>query len=115
MKYAVLSFLCLATAIAYVQRSAMNGATKAIENNLAVSSQDLGWVMSGWYLLYSLFQLPGGWLADRLGSKPALVVLSIVWSLLTGLAGLAESWLALLLLWSLMGAAQAGIFPCCTK
>ena len=36
----------------------MNGATKAIENDLNISSQDLGWVMSGWYLLYSLFQLP---------------------------------------------------------
>ena len=36
--------------------------------------------MSGWYLLYSLFQLPGGWIADRLGSKPALVLLAVLWS-----------------------------------
>jgi MFS family permease len=115
MRYLVLTFLCLATVIAYVQRSAMNGATQAIEIDLHISSKDLGWVMGGWYLLYSLFQLPGGWAADRLGSKPALVLLALAWSILTGLAGLATSWLALLVLWPLMGAAQAGLFPCCTK
>ncbi len=115
MRYLVLSFLCAAAVIAYVQRSAMNGATKAIETDLSITSQELGWVMSGWYLLYSLGQLPGGWVADRLGSKSALVLFAIAWSVLTGLAGLAGSWLSLLVMWSLMGAAQAGIFPCCTK
>lgn len=115
MRYLLLTFLCLATVIAYVQRSAMNGATKAIEDDLHITSQDLGLVMGGWYLLYSLFQLPGGWIADRLGSKPALILFAVLWSVLTGVAGLAAGLPGLLLLWGLMGAAQAGIFPCCTK
>jgi nitrate/nitrite transporter NarK len=115
MKYNLLSFLCVATLIAYVQRSAMNGATKAIEDDLHITSQSLGLVMSGWYLLYSLFQLPGGWVADRLGSKSALILFAVLWSALTGLAGLAAGPLGLLLLWAAMGGAQAGIFPCCTK
>jgi nitrate/nitrite transporter NarK len=115
MRYILLSFLCAATVIAYVQRSAMNGATKAIEDDVHISSENLGLVMGGWYLLYSLFQLPAGWTADRLGSKLALVLFALVWSILTGLAGLAGGPLGLFLLWGLMGAAQAGIFPCCTK
>jgi len=115
MRYRLLTFLCLITVIAYVQRSAMNGATKAIEEDLGITSRELGLVMSGWYLLYSLFQLPGGWLADRLGSKSALVLLALFWSVLTGLAGLTAGFPGLLLMWALMGGAQAGIFPCCTK
>jgi sugar phosphate permease len=115
MRYTLLAFLCAITVIAYVQRSAMNGATKAIEGDLHITSQMLGLVMSAWYLLYSLFQLPGGWVADRLGSKAALVLFAVLWSLLTGLAGLATGLPGLLLLWALMGAAQAGVFPCCTK
>src|SRR5689334_4293027 len=103
MRYSLLSFLCLITLIAYVQRSAMNGATKAIESNLGINSTDLGMVMSGWYLFYSLFQLPGGWVADRLGSKPALLIFAVGWSVLTGLAGLAAGWLGLLLAWGCMG------------
>jgi len=115
MRYTLLGFLCAITVIAYVQRTAMNGATKAIEADLHITSQDLGLVMGGWYLLYSVFQLPGGWVADRIGSKPALVLLAVSWSVLTGLAGLAAGLPGLLLLWALMGGAQAGIFPCCTK
>ena len=115
MRYTLLAFLCLATLIAYIQRSAMNGATRAIETDLGITSADLGLVMSGWYLFYSLFQLPGGWVADRLGSKPALVLFAASWSVLTGLAGLVAGLPGLLLAWGMMGAAQAGIFPCCTK
>ena len=115
MRYTLLAFLCVISIVAYVQRSAMNGATKAIEDDLQISSSDLGIVMSVWYLGYSLFQLPGGWLADRIGSKPALILFAMLWSVLTGLAGLVAGLPGLLLTWSLMGAAQAGIFPCCTK
>ncbi len=115
MRYRLLALLCLITLVAYVQRSAMNGATKEIEDDLGITSAQLGVVMSGWYLLYSLLQLPGGWLADRLGSKPALILFAVTWSVLTGLAGLAGSLGGLLLVWGLMGGAQAGIFPCCTK
>lgn len=118
MRYLLLTFLCLITVIAYVQRSAMNGATEAIEKDLQISSRHLGLVMGGWYLLYSLFQVPGGWVADRLGSKRALVLFASVWSALTGLAGLAGTflgWPGMLLTWSMMGASQAAIFPCCTK
>src|SRR6185437_7153326 len=116
--YVFLGFLCFITVAAYVQRSAMNGASKAIEADLRITSEETGVVMGGWYLLYSLFQVPGGWVADRLGSKRALVLFATVWSALTGLAGVAGSiagWPGLLITWSLMGASQAAIFPCCTK
>jgi nitrate/nitrite transporter NarK len=115
MRYLLLTFLCLITLIAYVQRTAMNGATQDIEASLKINSEDLGLVMGAWYLAYAVFQLPSGWLADRLGSKSALVVLSILWSLMTGLAGLAGGYPALLLFWGLMGGLQAGIFPSSTK
>jgi MFS family permease len=115
MRYNLLSFLCLATIIAYIQRSAMNGATKAIEADLHISSDHLGLAMGGWYLFYSLLQLPGGWAADRLGSKAALILFAVMWSILTGLVGLAAGPIGLLLIWAAMGGAQAAIFPCCTK
>lgn len=115
MRYALLSYLCIVTMIAYVQRSAFNGATKSIESDLAISSSDMSTVMGVWYLAYALFQLPSGWVADRLGSKHALVLFAITWSVFTGLSGLATGLPGILFLWGLMAAAQAGIFPCCTK
>ncbi|HEV3439002.1 MAG TPA: MFS transporter [Gemmata sp.] len=115
MRYTVLSFLCIVTVIAYIQRSAFNGATKTIEDSLALGPSDMGFVMGAWYLAYAVFQLPSGWVADRIGSKRALLVFATSWSVLTGLVGLALGLPGLLLIWGLMGAAQAGIFPCCTK
>ncbi|MCE9567568.1 MAG: MFS transporter [Planctomycetes bacterium] len=115
MRYTLLGFLCFITVVAYMQRTAMNGPSKVIEAELSLTPGDMGYVFGVFYFSYALFQLPSGWVADRLGSKPALVIFAVLWSACTGLAGLAGGFWALALLWGLMGAAQAGVFPCCTK
>jgi sugar phosphate permease len=115
MRYALLSYLCLATVIAYLQRAALGVPSKAIEADLGLDPKDMGLVWLGWYAAYALCQLPSGWVAERLGSKAALALFAVLWSALTGVTGLATGYVGLLLVWTLMGAAQAGIFPCSTK
>ena len=115
MRYLVLSFLCAATVIAYVQRSALGVPSKAIEAELGISPAEMGLVMGVWYWAYAFAQLPAGWVADRLGSRTALVLFVVVWSAFTGLVGLATGFPELLLLWGLMGVTQSGLFPCSTK
>lgn len=115
MRYGVLSLLCAATVIAYVQRSAIGAPSKAIEAELRIGPGEMGTVMSVWYWGYALCQLPAGWLADRWGSRAALIVFAVLWSALTGAVGLATGLPGLLLVWGAMGCAQAGIFPCATK
>jgi sugar phosphate permease len=115
MRYTLLAFLCTITVIAYVQRLALSAPTKIIEGELGLGTEGMGVVLGVWYWGYALAQLPSGWLADRLGSKPALVLFAVVWSVLTALTGLAAGVVGLVVLWGLMGCAQAGIFPCCTK
>jgi MFS transporter, ACS family, D-galactonate transporter len=62
-------------------------------------------------LAYAIFQLPGGWFANRWGTRIALPLMAITWSAAT--AGLGFGWG----LWSLAafqflnGTAQAGLFP----
>lgn len=115
MRYTLLAFLCLVTLVAYLQRSALGVPSKAIEAELGITPQAMGAVWLAWYAGYAVFQIPAGWVADRLGSKPALVLFTLLWSALTALVGLAGSFTELALYWGLMGAAQAGIFPCATK
>lgn len=115
MRYVVLGFLCVITVIAYLQRNAMSAATKVIEADFDITPAGMGVVMGAWYWGYSLTQLPTGWLADRLGSKTALIAFTVAWSLLTALTGLTNSLIGLVIVWGLMGCAQAGIFPCATK
>jgi MFS family permease len=115
MRLTLLVFLCTVTVVAYVQRTALSAPTRIIEAELRITPEGMGVVMGVWYWGYALAQLPAGWLADRLGSKPTLVLFSVAWSLLTALAGLAGDFPGLVTLWGVMGCAQAGIFPCCAR
>lgn len=116
-RYRVLLFLCLCAAIAYVQRGAISVPASEISADLHFNnlSREMGWVQSAWYLFYGLMQIPCGWTADRLGSRRALAIFTSLWSLATMLSALATNFVSLLVLWSIMGAAQAGAFPCATK
>ncbi|HEX4607568.1 MAG TPA: MFS transporter [Urbifossiella sp.] len=115
MRYTLLAFLCLVTLVGYLQRSALGVPSKAIEGELGISPQAMGLVWLAWYAGYAVFQLPSGWVADRLGSKPALILFAVAWSGMTAVVGLATGFTGLALLWCLMGAAQAGLFPCATR
>jgi MFS family permease len=116
-RYRVLAFLCLCALIAYVQRAALSVPAAEIASDLRFSdvAREMGWIQSAWYLCYALMQLPSGWLADRIGSRRGLAILSVGWSSATLLCAFATDFLSLLLLWSVMGAAQAGVFPCAVK
>jgi MFS family permease len=115
VKYTLLVFLCSATVIAYIQRLGLAAPTKIIEEELQITPQTMGMIMAVWYWGYALMQLPSGWVADRLGSRVSLVIFALFWSVLTGLTGLVTGATGLLLVWGLMGCAQAGLFPCATK
>jgi MFS family permease len=115
-RYALLGLVCAAAGIAYVQRSGVGGvAAKAIRSDFKLDEFWFGLVMSAWSLGYAVMQIPSGWLADRWGSRRALTFYAILWSTLTGITALATGLASLLALWTLMGAAQAGIFPSSTK
>lgn len=115
MRYNLLSFLSAVTVIAYLQRSALGVPSKQIERELGIASQDMGLVWLAWYAGYAAFQLPAGWIADRLGSKLALILFAVTWSTLTAATGAATGFTGLLSFWGAMGFAQAGIFVCATK
>lgn len=116
-RYLVLSLLCASAAIAYIQRAALSVPAEEIARDLSFSNlaKDMGAIQSAWYLAYALMQIPSGWFADRLGSRRALAIFTLAWSTATFLSGFATGFYSLLVLWGVMGAAQAGAFPCAAK
>ncbi|MFM7129333.1 MAG: MFS transporter, partial [bacterium] len=69
----VLGLFCLMAAIAYIQRAALSVPAKEIAADLHFQdvAAEMGIIQSVWYFSYALMQLPGGFLADRLGSRMA--------------------------------------------
>jgi MFS family permease len=113
----VLALLCLMAAIAYIQRAAVSVPASEIATDLKLANLalDMGWVQSAWYWGYALCQIPAGWWADRVGSRTALAWSMLAWSAATLLAGFAVDLRSLVILWAIMGMAQAAAFPCAAK
>ncbi|MEQ1830658.1 MAG: MFS transporter [Pirellula sp.] len=116
-KYIVLACLTCCAGIAYIQRAAMSVPAADIARDLQFAELEtqMGWIQFTWYFCYGLMQIPSGWLADRYGSRRTLAALCTLWSVATFLSGFATGFASLLVLWGLMGAAQAGAFPCAAK
>jgi MFS family permease len=117
MRYRLLALLCLVAMIAYIQRAAISVPLARIAADFKVVdvARDMGWVQSAWYFGYALMQLPSGWLADRWGSRLAIAIFCAAWSMFTVVTATAQDYYSLMTFWALMGAAQAGIFPCSAK
>lgn len=91
---------------------------------LGLSSEaDLKWAFAGFGLAYALFEIPSGWLGDRVGARAVLVRIVLWWSIFTALTALAGvplgRWTvglgALILIRFLFGAGEAGAYPNITR
>lgn len=109
-KYAVLALLYLGWCISYIDRAAITFAATHIASEFHLKPSDLGLLLSSFFLGYSLLQLPGGWLADRFGSRPVIVISILMWSLFTGLTGMAWSITSLVVIRFFFGIGE-GSFP----
>jgi MFS family permease len=112
IRYWVLGGFCIAAAIAYIQRYSINLLAPSIRETVQLDEAQMGRIMGSFFLGYGVMQIPAGWLGDRWGSRKALTLYALTWSSATALMALAWDETSLLCIWTLMGAAQAGIFPC---
>lgn len=109
-KYLVFLLLYLGWCISFIDRTAISiGATHIIKD-LSISPIQIGAVLSMFYIGYTIMQIPGGWLADKFGSKIVILIAVILWSGFTMMTGMAESLMALLVIRLLFGLGE-GSFP----
>ena len=114
VRYVVVAALCVAAALAYVQRNSYGGADTTITRELGLTEGQRGDAASLFFLSYALLQVPSGWLAQRVGPRLTLASIAAGWSVALGLCALAVSPTTLIGGRLLMGVMQAGLFPCAT-
>ena len=111
-RYHVVGALALAAAIAYLCRHPLGVAESTISAELGLSKVQSGILLGTFFWTYAIFQLPGGWLGHVWGNRWALSLFAASWSVAMLLTGFSTTFALLLLAQLVMGAAQAGIFPC---
>src|ERR1051326_7454757 len=88
----VLFLLCLMYFLTYVDR--VNISTVVASNQflkeIPLTKVQIGLVFSAFAYPYLLFQVIGGWVADKFGPRKALTICGIIWAgatIVTGLVG----------------------------
>jgi MFS transporter, ACS family, glucarate transporter len=118
VRFVVLASLCAVSLITYVDRVGFATGAPYLKKDLGLSDKQMGYLLSVFFWAYGGFQILGGWLGDRLGSRHLLTILVLGWSLTTGATALvvfvpglqAQVWY-LIVMRLLFGMFQAGGFP----
>lgn len=117
VRWMMVIFLFIVTAINYGDRSTIGIAGKSLSGELGFDAAAMGWVIASFSIAYVIGQLPGGWLLDRFGSKRVYFCSILFWSIFTLLQGTVHFFIgawALIMLFTfrfLMGLAEAPSFP----
>src|SRR5215469_13856646 len=109
-------WLFVLSAVAYMDRTNISIAGPAIRSELGIDNVHLGWVFSAFLVGYACFQVPGGWLADRFGSRRILGFGVLWWGVFTALTAaisprLPHALLLLILVRMALGIGEAVIYP----
>jgi len=110
-RYLVLFFLCVLSFLTYFDRACISRAQKDIQTDLRMDDDQMGWVMGIFFFAYAIFEIPGGWLGDRYGTRGTLIRIVLAWSLFTFLSGCALGFWTLFTCRLMFGAGEAGAYP----
>jgi sugar phosphate permease len=102
--------LFFAWLIDYIDRLVITLALPAIGRQFSLDKTAQGAILTAFFITYALFQVPGGLLADRIGSRQTMVIAMTLWSAFTALTGAAMSYVMLIVVRLFFGVFE-GIFP----
>jgi MFS transporter, ACS family, glucarate transporter len=115
MRQRVIFFAVTLAVITYVDRVCISQAAPFIRAELGLTAAQMGLAFSAFAWAYALFEIPGGWLGDRIGPRQVLLKVVLFWSLFTAATGYAWNFVSLVLARFFFGMGEAGCFPNLTK
>ncbi len=111
----LLGFAMTLAALLYVDRVCISQSQHLISADLGLSKQQMGLAFTVFGIAYGLFEIPGGWLADRFGPRRTLTGAVCWWSLFTAASGWARGLASLVGYRFFFGLGQACCFPNLTR
>jgi MFS family permease len=115
VRYGVIFFAVSLAMITYIDRVCISNAAPLIRRDLGLSVDQMGYVFSAFAIAYSLFEVPCGYLCDRIGPRRVLMRVVLWWSFFTAATGWTFGYASMLVTRFLFGAGEAGCFPSVTR
>lgn len=100
-----------AAAIAYLTRHCLAVANTTMQQEIGLTNEQFGYLYGAFSLGYLIFQIPGGWLGQRLGVRITLPLMATCWAVMTCVTALVTSLPMLVASRLFFGLAQAGMVP----
>ena len=111
----VLALLCLMYFITYLDRVNVSTAADGFGKEFGLSKTEIGLVFSAFAYPYLIFQIIGGWVSDRFGTRRTLIICGLVWATATVLSGLTTGLASMLVARLLLGLGEGATFPAATS
>ncbi|CAM1626750.1 Major facilitator superfamily [Bartonella choladocola] len=117
VRYLILLLLFAITTINYADRAILSIVGATMQDELGITSVQMGLLFSAFAWAYVIGQIPGGWLLDRFGTKNVYAWSIFLWSIFTllqatvGWYSLTISVIALFFFRFFVGLAESPAFP----
>lgn len=99
----------------YMDKNMISTAVIPIAKQFNLAPTQTGLIMSAFFLGYSLMQIPGGWLADKIGAKKVLMLSLGLISLFSYLFGMVSMLMLFMCIRFCAGVGHGGYPPSCSK
>jgi MFS transporter, ACS family, glucarate transporter len=114
-RHLLIVFAIVLAIVQYIDRVCISQAMPDMARDLSLSDTQKGAIFAAFGLAYALFEIPTGWLGDKIGAKKVLIRVVLWWSFFTAATGWAWNYVSLWITRFLFGAGEAGCFPNLTK
>lgn len=114
-RFVVIALMMTLAVITYVDRVGISVALPFMAKDLGLTNIERAWVLAAFAWAYAIFEIPGGWLGDKIGPRKVLMRIVIWWSFFTAATGWAMGATSLIATRLLFGAGEAGAFPNMTR
>lgn len=111
LKMRILPFVWLLYIVAFLDRINIGFAALTMNKELAISSQQFGFVAGIFFVGYSICEIPSNLLLHKLGARVWLSRILVTWGILAALTGFAHNAHQLYAARFLLGLAEGGYFP----
>ncbi|EBU7937616.1 MFS transporter [Salmonella enterica subsp. enterica serovar Westminster] len=114
-RYYILFMITLVLTLATGDRATLSVAGPEMQKELGISAVEIGYLFSAFSWAYVISMTPAGWVADKVGSKRAMFLGILLWSVMTVFMGLVSYVTfvvpALLILRFLLGVCESPVGP----
>ena len=111
----VVFLMALSVLINYIDRSNLSIAAPLLQDELKISNTQLGALLSAFFWVYALMQVPAGWLVDHFDVKWIFGGGFLLWSAATAVTGTLHGFTALIVVRVILGIGESIAFPSFSK